>query len=233
MTKRIVKDYFLAFRWGNYKKKVANHFFLVVYFSTILPALEGFFEKWEYALVYFLIAIPTIHMFNSGDHHIMKMPKMMYMVPLTQDMKREYIVKSAIFRICFCSLLGMVCTLILVIIGMCRAITYVVLTYEFVTFAILMCGMNERKGIEEREVKQEVKSDYRGLIQGVNIYLTVISLFGIACIICWDEGRDNLYVNLICLILAILFQLPLTIKYMSYWNKAVEKALNYETSFDK
>lgn len=233
MTGRVIKDYFTAFRWSNFKEKVAHFAYLVVYFSAILPTIVGFFETWKSALVYVLMMIPTIHILNSGSLHIMKMPKMMYMVPLTQDMKREYIVKSALFRICFCSLLGMICTLPLVLMGICRVITYVVLVYDYVTFALLLCGMNERYGIEERDAWQETKSDCRGLIQGVNIFLTVISLFGIACMLCWDGGMVNVYANLIFIIPAILFQLPLTIKHMTYWNTAVEKALSYERSFDK
>lgn len=233
MTGRIVKDYFVAFRWSNFKTKVAHFFYLNVYFSIMLPAVAGFFEKGEYALVYFLIMIPTIHIFNSGALHIMKMPKLMYMVPLTQEMKREYIVKSAIFRICFCSLLGALCTLPLVLLGICRVITYVVLVYDFVTLALIFCGMNERYSIEERETWPEVKSDCRGIIMAVDIMLTIISIFAIACMLSWDGGQVNVYANLLFIIPAILFQLPLTIKFMSGWNKAVEKALSYEISYDK
>lgn len=235
MTGRVIKDYFTAFRWSNFKEKVAHFAYLVVYFFTVFPVLVGFFETWESALIYVLMMIPTIHILNSGSLHIMKMPKMMYMVPLTNDMKKEYIVKSAIFRICFCSLLGMICTLPLVFMGICRVITYVVMVYDYVIFALLLCGMNERYGIEERDAWQEARSDCRGLIQGIDMIITVISLFGIACMLSWDanEGKENVYENLLFIIPAILFQLPLTIKHMKYWNTAVEKALNYERSFDK
>ena len=233
MTKQVVKDYFLAFRWGNFKERVANFLYMVVYFSVILPCIAGFFEKWEYALVYCLMLIPTIHMLNSGAIHIMKMPKMMYMVPLTQDMKREYIIKAAMFRICFCSFLGMICTLPLVLLGLCGIITYVIIVYDYVTFALLLCGMNERYGIEERDAWQETKSDCRGLIQGIDIVITVFSLFGIACMLCSDVKLFPVVANWLSAIPAILFQLPLTIKHMSYWNTAVEKALSYERSFDK
>ena len=233
MMGRVIKDYFAAFRWGNFKEKVAHFAYLVVYFSAMLPTIAGFFETWKSALVYVLMMIPTIHVLNSGSLHIMKMPKMMYMVPLTNDMKKEYIVKSAIFRICFCSFLGMICTLPLVLLGICRVITYVVMVYDYVTFALLLCGMNERYGIEERDAWQEARSDCRGLIQGIDMIITVISLFGIACMLSWDGGMVNVYANLLFIIPAILFQLPLTIKHMTYWNTAVEKALSYERSFDK
>ncbi len=235
MMGRVIKDYFAAFRWGNFKGKVANFAYLIVYFFTILPTVAGFFETWESTLIYVLVMIPTIHILNSGALHIMKMPKMMYMVPLTKDMKREYIVKSAIFRICFCSFLGMICTVPLVIMGLCSVITYAVLVYDYVTFALLLCGMNERYGLEERNVWQETRSDCRGLIQGIDMIITVISLFGIASMLSWNinEGKARVYENLIFAIPAILFQLPLTIKHMTYWDTAVDKALSYERSFDK
>lgn len=233
MMGRVIKDYFAAFRWGNFKEKVAHFAYLVVYFATILPVIGGFFDKWEYALVYFLMMIPTIHMLNSGSLHIMKMPKMMYMVPLTKEMKREYIVKSAIFRICFCSLLGMICTLPLVLLGLCGIVTYVIIVYDYVVFSLLLCGMNERYGIEERDAWQEARSDCRGLIQGIDMIVTVISLFGVACMLCSDVRLFPVVANWLFAIPAILFQLPLTIKHMKYWNTAVEKALNYERSFDK
>lgn len=233
MTARIIRDYFAAFRWSNFKTKVANSLYMIVYFAVIFPVIMGMYEKVQYAIIYYLIAIPTIHTVNSGCLHIMKMPKQMYLVPLSQQMKREYIVKSAIFRICFCTLFGAVCTLPLVIFDMCHVITYVVIVYNILTFALIFCGMNERYNIEEREAWPQIKSDTRGIVQGIDIVITTFSLFGIAFLLCQDEGMRNVYVNLIFIIPAILFQLPLTIKHMSYWNKAVEKAMNYEISYDK
>ncbi len=229
----IIRNYFAAFRWDNFKTKVANSLYMIVYFSVLFPVIIGFYEKPEYAVTYYLIAIPTIHTVNSAAVHIMRMPKMMYMVPLSRDMKKEYIVKSALFRIGFCALLGVVCALPLVLLGMCRVITCIVLIYDFVTLALILCGMNERYGIEEREAYPPVKSDCRGIIQGVNLLITIISLFGIACMLCWDDGPVNVYANLIFIIPGILVQLPLTIKHMSYWNEAVNKALAYEASYDK
>ncbi len=233
MTKRIVKDYFLAFRWGNFKEKVANALYMILYFTVLFPVIVGFYEKVQYVITYYLIAIPTIHIINSGALHIMRMPKLMYMVPLNENQKREYIVKSAIFRICFCTLLGTVCGLPLVLLGWCRVITYVIIVYDILTLALLFCGMNERYGVEEREKYPPVKSDYRGIVQWVDVFLTIISIFGISCMLCWDDGPVNVYVNLVFIIPAILFQLPLTIKHMTYWKKAVEKAMHYEASYDK
>ena len=33
MTARIIRDYFAAFRWSNFKTKVANSLYMIVYFT--------------------------------------------------------------------------------------------------------------------------------------------------------------------------------------------------------
>lgn len=234
MMGRVIKDYFAAFRWSNFNKKVSNTAYMIVYFTTILPMVAGVYEKLDYALVYYAVLIPVIHTLNSACLHIMKMPKIMYMLPLSQDMKRDYIVKSGIFRICFCSGFGIVCTLPLLFLKSCHIFTYLLIVYNLITWSLIFCGMNERYNIEEREAwSNVVKSDYRGIDQGINVFFTAMALIGLVCMLCWDGGMVNVYANLLFAVPAVLIQLPLTIKHMSYWNKAVEKAMNYETSYDK
>lgn len=233
MTKWIIKDYFAAFKWNNFKSKVANSVYMMIYCTTFLPIIGGYFEKAEYVAVYFLMAIPLIHILNSGMLHIMRMPKLMYMLPLSHSMKRDYIVKSTIFRICFCTLLGIACTVILIALKLCGVITGILIIYNVFTLSLLFCGMNERYAIEEREKWPEVKSDGRGLMQGIDIFVTIISSFGISAMLCSDVNLFPVRANWLFAIPAVFIQLPLTIKYMSYWNKAIEKALSYETSFDK
>ncbi len=216
MMGRIIKDYFGAFRWSNFKTKVANLAYMVVYFTSILPVLGGFFEKAEYALIYFMIAIPIIHIMNSSCIHTMKLPKLMYMVPLSQEMKREYIVKSTIFRICFCTGLGVICALPILLLDLCNIVTFFLIIYNALTLALLLCGMTERSSIKV-----------------VNMCVTFISIFLIACMLCMDVKLMTKEVPLLFLIPAVLIQLPLTIKHMSYWNTAVDKAMSYEASYDK
>lgn len=234
MTSQIIRNYFDGFRWSNFKGKVANVAYMIVYFSCILPVVAGFFEKLEYALIYFAIAIPVLHIVNSGCVHNMRMPKLMYMVPLSQNMKREYIVKSAVFRIVFCTFVGAVFALPIFILGQCSVVTYILIVYNALTLALLFCGMNERYGAEDDTKWTEIKSTTgRGVVQGVDIFFTVCAFFGITCMLCWDGGRVNEFANLIFAIPAVLIQLPLTIKYMTYWKVAVDRAMTYETSYDK
>lgn len=234
MTSQIIRDYFDGFRWNNFKGKVANAAYMIVYFSCLLPVIGGFFEKAEYALVYFAIVIPLIHVINSGCVHTMRMPKLMYMVPLSQSMKREYIVKSAIFRIVFCAFLGGVCALPIYLMGLCNILTYILIVYNVLTLALLFCGMNERYGIEDDTKWTEIKSTTtRGVVQGINVFVTIVSSFLIASMLCLDVNLMTKEAPIIFAIPAVLIQLPLTIKHMIYWKVAVDRAMTYETSYDK
>lgn len=234
MTSQIIRNYFDGFRWSNFKGKVANVAYMIVYFSCILPVVAGFFEKLEYAIVYFAIAIPVLHIVNSGCVHNMRMPKLMYMVPLSQNMKREYIVKSAVFRIVFCTFVGAVCALPIYLMGLCNILTYILIVYNVLTLALLFCGMNERYGIEDDGKWTEIKSTtVRGVVQGVNVFVTIVSSFLMACMLCMDVNLMTKEVPILFAIPAVLIQLPLTIKYMTYWKVAVDRAMTYETSYDK
>lgn len=227
MTGRIIKDYFAGFKWTNFKTKVANFAYLIVYFASILPAVGGFFEKGRYAAIYLFIAIPLLHVMNSGAIHIMRLPKMLFLVPMNQEMKRQYIVRSALFRICFCAFLGLVFTVPLVLLKICDLVVAVMLMFNVLMLSMILCGINERYDAQAKKKWPEIKSDCRGIIQGVNVFITVISSYGIACMLCWDTYVAD-WVKWIFVGVAVFVQLPLTIKHMTYWNKAVEKALSYE-----
>ncbi len=234
MMSRVIKDYFTAFRWSNFREKVANTAYMIVYFTTMLPIIIDVYDSIKDTLIYYAVLLPVVHTLNSACLHIMRMPKLMYMLPLSREMKREYIVKSGIFRICFCSGVGVVCTLPLLLLESCHIFTYLLIVYNLITWSLIFCGMNERYNIEEREAWPKVaKSDCRGVIQGVNVFFTAMALIGLASMLFFDDGQVNVYANLLFAVPALIIQLPLTIKHMSYWNTAVEKAMSYETSYDK
>lgn len=231
MFKWIVRDYFAAFRWGNIKEAMKNGgVFLIIYWGCLLPSIAGFIERKEYLLTYVLIIVPTAFTALSGKLHSMNLSKVMYLCPIGRKERREYIVKSCYFRIGLTAMVSILAVLILVCVGLCDWVTSIGLMFNGIVFALLMCGIEKKKSITEKEPYPPIEMNRQGVIEVVDVFFTLISSYGIACLLCWDTPV-SWWVKYIFLGIALVVQLPLTIAYLTYWKKAVEEATDYESSY--
>ncbi|MBQ7776782.1 MAG: hypothetical protein IJ379_12760 [Lachnospiraceae bacterium] len=228
MWKWVIRDYFTAFRWAKLKAQWKNIWFSVFYFGLMLPCLWRMFETMETMRVYLLIFIPMLFGFLSNSLHTTKLPKAMHICPIEESLKRSYIEKAAVFRICFVALLGMIGTMVLVICGQCDAIMAGVLMADMIMMSILLCGLNERTVLIAD--KPAANRGIATMVESTNLIFTLLSVFFSAAVLCWDTPVA-LWVEYIFVGFVVLVQIPLTVKLLTYWKQFMDRAVSYERSY--
>lgn len=231
MFKWIVRDYFAAFRWENIKEILKNGgLFVAIYLCGFIPVTGGFTEKKEYLLTYVLIAVPLAFISLSGKLHSIKLPKVMFLCPIDRNVRREYIVKSCCFRIGLHVAINALAILILVCMGLCDWVSSIVLELNSAFLTLFMLGVKKRKNSVYRDPFPSTEITKESIVGILNVFFVIISSSGVACMLCWDTPVAW-WVKYIFLSIALVVQLPLTIAYMTYWKKAVEEAVDYESSY--
>ena len=120
MTKRVLRDYFAAFRWQKIKEsQKKGAWWTGIYFLSMCPALLQAFDNLASILLYYLIAIPLVFAMYVPTIHNMRLPKIMYLCPLNMEQRREYIIKSCAVRIIASLLINIIGVIILLACGIC------------------------------------------------------------------------------------------------------------------
>lgn len=231
MKMMIVKDYFKAFRWSVFKDVLLKSGFGIVYLWVILPFICGFMERGEHYTTFQMIFIPILFNFISGILHRMELPKAMFLCPMSDGQRRDYVVQSCVFRICFTGSVGVVFTIGMIGLGLCDVVSGVALLGNHICLALLLCGFSERKGRTEEERNRSLL-EHAGLRSGVEIVdalCIILCSFGIACVLCWDTTPAP-WVKWVFLAVVLLVECPLTAYFMMGWKAAVERAISYEAS---
>lgn len=233
MMKYIIKDYFVAFRWGKIKESYkSGGWWMYFYLLTLLPAITGFYDRAKDAACYLLVGVPIVFCLFSAPLHPMRLPKIMYLCPMDEKARRSYIEKSGYFRMAFSVLLGIIGALVLIVGGMCDWICGVGLVFNMVVLALFSCGINANGyGTTDANGNRTFDtSDARGVLEMWGIIITLISSLGYVAMLAW-ETTVAVWVKGIFIGVAVLIQLPIFLKYLTYWEGAVERAMNYERSY--
>ncbi|MBQ7934480.1 MAG: hypothetical protein IJ327_06835 [Lachnospiraceae bacterium] len=231
MGEMIIRDYFRAFRWSKFKDVFWQGGFWIIYMGVIFPFCGGFTEKGEYYVTFQMIFLPCLFGFISCSLHPMELPKAMFLCPMSNGQRRDYVVQSCIFRICFTGSVGLLFTLGMIGLGLCDVVSGVALLGNYICLALLLCGFNERKGRTEEERNRSLL-EHAGLRSGVEIadaLCIILCSFGIACVLCWDTTPAP-WVKWVFLAVVLLVECPLTAYFMKGWKAAVERAVSYEAS---
>lgn len=231
MGEMIIRDYFKAFRWSKFKDVFWKGGFWIIYMGVIVPFCGGFTEKGEYYVTFQMIFLPVLFCFISCFLHPMEIPKAMFLCPMSDRQRRDYVVQSCVFRICFTGSVGVVFTIGMIGLGLCDVVSGVALLGNHICLALLLCGFSERKGRTEEERNRSLL-EHAGLRSGVEIVdalCIILCSFGIACVLCWDTTPAP-WVKWVFLAVVLLVECPLTAYFMMGWKAAVERAISYEAS---
>ena len=233
MTKRIIKDYFTAFRWSRVRETFANEqWWLFFYFLFCLPIACRYFDTRESTLAYLMVNIPFVFTLFAAPLHPAALPKLLYLCPMSKEMRKEYIVKACYIRVGFPILIGIACGIILLWQGICDWICGVGILLNLVILAVIMgsginkngCGKKLENG--QRAMDMDTK---KGIYEAACLILAFLVSLTYASILAW-ETSVAIWVKCLPLGVILLIQLPITLKYLSYWQESVENAAYYESS---
>ncbi len=233
MRKRIIQDYFEAFRWSKskeaYKKGSWYTFFC---FLFIVPVNSKFYENERKALAYLCIVIPIMFCMFSSTLHPMRLPKVMFLCPMQESERREYIVQSCWLRMSIHILIGVLGGVILLLNGICDPVCIGGSLFNIVVLAFFLSGINANGygRINENNVRAFDMDSAPGILEMAQILVTIISSIGYSVMLCWDTPVAW-WVKAIFVGIALLIQLPLLLHYTKYWKYSIEKAMSYESSY--
>lgn len=235
MWKWVVRDYFTAFRGEQCKTWLKNSWWTVLYFGIFLPLISHLFDEPKHVFVYACIMLPLLFSIFTEGWHTLALPKVMYLCPLSQEERKEYIEKSCVFRIVFHSMIGITGVLLLLVTGHCGYVEAGVAVFHSVSWTIVLCGFDRNRVLDEK-YRERMRSNgatqfmMSGMLETFSMLINACATFGFVGCLCWNT-QVYWWVKWIFVGVAVLIQLPLTIRLLKNWDLAIEHAASYEESF--
>lgn len=147
MTKRVVRDYFAAFRWKKIKERYSNYdVWQILYCLVIFPILVHAEEMPSGFLAYYLINVPIFFCITSAELHPMLLPKILYLCPMGRDSRKEYIIKACYVKIAIPIVMGIAGSLVLMCSGNYSCLFGVVIILNIVILSIVLGADTSAKG---------------------------------------------------------------------------------------
>lgn len=233
MWKWVVRDYFAAFRWEKSKEwlKTGNAWWFILYFGLLFPSICGMWSSDQMVSVYYIMALPVMFSAFSTAVHPVGLPKVMYLCPMEQERREEYVAKSYLFRMLVVVLLEMMVAIVFLIWGIADVVTACVIVGNGLFWAIASSGLGHQwvDALTKERLKSATPYALGGLAAGL-LLVSAFSQFGLVCMLCWDNPVAW-WVKWIFVAVALFFQLPLAIKLLQNWNIAIKRAASYEASY--
>lgn len=229
MWRWVIRDYFVAFRWGKIKDWLkSGDWFWVVYFLMLLPYIFGFLEKDEYMVLYYIMMIPAGYCLISEALHENLLPKMFYLCPMEKEERKAYVERKFCFAMIVPAILGGIFAVILWVFSHCHPLTAIMYWVNVVILGILTSSFLGKRKVKIPKAGSYLKETVNagGAVLTSNLIVTLFSIFGMGMMLCNEVSIEGWCVWVFVSI-AVFVQLPLTIKYLSGWNKAVENAVGY------
>jgi len=229
MWRWVVKDYFSAFGWYRISALMkAGNWFWVIYWFAMLPAMFNSFGSWEDTLTFYLMMIPIFFCLTSEIFHRNRLPKIFYICPMEKEIRKAYIERKFLFSILFPSLLGGVAAVALWGFKLCHPLTAVLYFFDVLVISIFIGGIfKQTVQIPENSAIRLETVETNGVIEGAAYILSLIAVFGMYMMLEFGPSIE-VWCKWIFVGFAVVLQLPLTIKGLTGWNAAVERALSYE-----
>ncbi len=233
MTKRVIRDYFTAFHWRKLKKIKLN-MFVYIEFILILPLVTQVFETMAGTLAYMTVMLPMMFTMFSASLHRIALPKMMYLCPMSRDMRKEYLVKSYYVQVAIPMMLAFLGVTVLLFTGLCDVVCVMgnglntMLYSAFMSFGFYEMGHDKIVTHGHKVIKVSMKRqaiEVFGLFIGLVSAMTYLSVMR-------REWSGVVWLKWCLIGVTLLIMLPMTImKYKLYWKEAIEHALGYETGY--
>lgn len=229
MWRWVIRDYFAAFKWEKIKAWLKKgEWFWVFYFLFLLPVICGFFETKEATLIYYLMVAPIGYCLAAEALQENVLPKMFYICPMDKEERKGYVERKFMFSMLVPAFLGAAFAMVLCGMGLCKPFTAIM---YWVNVTIL--GIMTSSCFGKRKVEVPDNSSFKGrylytgeAVETCDLLISMFAIMGMG-IMLGDFASEESWAVWIFVSVAVFIQLPLTIKYLSGWKKAVENAVGY------
>ncbi len=231
MWKWVVRDYFAAFRWEKLKESLKGWGWMLIYFLCLWPALFDVYDSKQGALCYYVISVPFLLAIVSGSLHPIRLPKIMYLCPLTKEERKDYIRYSTIFCVVMNVLLGIIAVVILLgakIVGLKIA---GVLLWNMGITTLVFCGIAKKKAPNANPSVLEQASASGKVAGAINFLISLSTTLVIIAIFCEEEQSMAGWAEWIFVGIVVLIQIPLMISMLKARRADMEDVASYERSY--
>lgn len=229
MWRWVVKDYFSNFSRYKISARIkGGNWFGVFYCFIILPLTFRAFESWKDTLTFYLMMIPMFFCLESGTLNRNRLPKFFYVCPMEKEVRRDYIERKFMFSILFPAMIGGIAAALLWGFRLCHPLTAGLYFFDVTVVSIFMGGIfKQMVEIPKDSAIQLEAVETEGIIEAVAYILSFMGVIGMYIMLEIGPSVES-WCKWIFLGVAVVLQLPLTIKGLTGWNAAVERALGYE-----
>ncbi len=230
MTKRVLRDYFAAFRWQKIKEsQKISAWWAGIYFLTLCPAILQVYNSLTTTLLYYLIGIPFVFAMYVPTIHTMRLPKIMYLCPLNTEQRREYIIKACAVRITVSLIVDIASMIILLACGICDGVMAISIFMNHALISVAIgSGINQKgfgkiteKG--DRVINPNNKKEYLEMWICLVAFLTCMAHYSMVY-----DLTPTLLIRIIAVGIPLVILLPPTIAYLQFWKQAVAETMTYE-----
>lgn len=234
MLKMVLKDYREEFCISRMKKMGQfGYYWIFIYMLTIFPVLLNLQEKTDRMIRYYAFTIPLLFgIFSLGIIPI-RLPKQMFLCPLSQKEREKYLHTLFGVRLIIPVILGALSYGMLVVIGMSNGILFWLQLFGMFSLMLLASITSWPGSTWERTNGNKVRlknPKFRGLY---GISLTGVcgaAFFLMIPIIGWDGIIDGFFV-VIMIILGITI-LVCDVLVTRYYKTMIKENIQYESSYE-
>ncbi len=232
MNRMVVRDYFSTFRWSNLKACYKeNSLFAYVWLLWYVPLITGLYEEELEDWLKFLVvyAVLFFGMFAALLHPI-ELPKMMFLCPMSEAERRDYVMKSWLFKVIFpiaLSILGMGALVLLDLTDLFWAAATIVVAAA----GSLCTSFQARADVNRRGKGGNKKSmlEGHGVWESTGIVVSVI--FDVLILMLSLQDNPTLVGKSVIAAGILLLELPVAIKLLCRVKPAIDRAMSYERSY--
>ncbi len=232
--KRVIRDYFSAFRIHNIKERYGGgnfaNWFPLVYPLVIMPILAGersAAEPVTYIQHYGVTLIFLYSLFAAPLHPVV-LPKLLYLCPMDASERRVYVRQAYVLKIGIGMAMSILGTVLLVIFAG-LSITYGAVFVLSATATIICSANMDGRNVQKCAETQRSVYIYSGK-DGWEIAALIISMVSGYFMILgvqWQEDFSNMGGILITAVL-IAIELPFVVMTLKRSRQIIDAAVNYE-----
>lgn len=232
MMRWVLLDYISVFRWRNVKEQWKyGTGSLAFYILLLQPLMSTGYGMDERTLAAFLVNLPMAFALFGAMPQLMGLPKLMYLCPLSTDMRREYLIKAGAVRIVAPVLAGLPGILWVFAKGRLDGIAVIGTLINLLLFTVVFAVWKHADDYAKKVNGHQQGTPGLDHIFGARRVLSIVVILVDNFLYVSVNGKEGkLWVNMIAVGLTLVVQLPLTISCIREWPKAIERAVSYESS---
>ncbi len=231
MWKRVIRDYFAAFRWEKIKAAYPmSNWLMFINLLFVLPGCWQIYSSAEASARYYLTMIPFVFTMFVLSLYPAVLPKIMYLCPMSWAQRMEYLNKSRWIRILVPLGILIVGMVVLSGMGMAPWTFCIGVFINQILFSVFTASIINENGYGTLDANGRRVMDMdskTGILEGCMAIVAMFTVFVYAGIT-WDNAMPW-WVSLLLIGIPTALELPMVIWFCRRWPENVKRVLWFES----